>query len=69
MAQTKVKTHITLRELAVNILAKPDLDSPVEFMVINADTGALICCDLQGPSTTDLIRILAKRGRGRAKIE
>lgn len=57
-----------LRELAAKLLGKPDQEIEVEFLVINKDSNAVVCCDLNGPCTTDLMKLMTKRG-GTAKVE
>ena len=58
-----------LRELAAKLLGKPDHEIEVEFLVINKTTGAIVCCDLNGPSTTDLMRVLARKKGSTALVE
>ena len=58
---------MTLRELVAKLVAKPDQDAEVEYLVYREDDGMMVCCDLSGPTTTELMHVLAKRGAGKKR--
>ncbi len=51
---------MTLRALIKKLQEKPDPDQPVEFLVYNATTGAIVCIDMTEISPA-LFEILASR--------
>ncbi len=55
-----------LKELTGKLAQKPNQEVEVEFLVYEKESGDLVCCDLTGPSTTELMKILAKRGKNKA---
>lgn len=58
-----------LKDLVKKLQAKPDQDAEVEFLVINKPANTILCCDLTGPATTDLMRVLAKGGSEHANVD
>lgn len=58
-----------LRELVSKLAAKPEQNTEVEFLVIKQPAGTILCCDLNGPSTTDLMRALATRKNEKARVD
>lgn len=58
-----------LYELAAKLLAKPDQEIEVEFLVLNKDTDAIVCCDLTGPNTIQLMKALSRNRGGQARVD
>lgn len=63
ITESITQRNMKLKELITKLEGKPDQDSEVEYLVINQDTGNVITCDLNGPATTDIMRLLAKHAR------
>lgn len=59
---------MTLKQLIEKLKLKPNQQSEVEFLVIG-EGGNIVCCELNGPSTADLMRVIAKKKGSNAKVE
>lgn len=59
-----------LADLIKKLQAKPGQQNEVEFLVFEKGDGVMVCADLSGPSTMELMKLLAnKRKKGHATVE
>lgn len=49
-----------LKDLVKKLTGKPEQNTDVQFVVWNSDDGTLVCADMSGPMTRDLMRVFAK---------
>lgn len=55
-----------LKDLVKKLAAKPNQNKEVEFVVFERETpGNIVCCDLCGPATHDIMKLLAKHIGGK----
>lgn len=60
---------MTLKALITKLQGKPNQDAEVEFLVFEKGKGAtVVCCDLSGPATHDLMELLAKKNKQRTEV-
>jgi hypothetical protein len=52
---------VTLKELIKKLQQKPGQDEEVEFLVYSEKTGNIVCMEMTGPTTTETMKLLAKR--------
>ncbi len=57
-----------LKELTGKLAQKPNQEAEVQFLVFEKESGDMVCCDLDGPSTTDIMRAISKKKGGHAHI-
>jgi hypothetical protein len=57
---------MTLKMLIEKLKGKPNQNAEVQFLVFEKQGGAMVCCDLEGPSTIDIMNAIAKRKGGHA---
>ena len=60
-----------LKDLIKHLQSKStqDQDTEVEYLVVRHHAQTIVTCDLKGPSTTQLMRVLAKSEGDRAQVE
>lgn len=49
-----------LKDLAKKLAKKPDQNAEVHFCVWTVENGTLVCAEMSGPLTQDLMRLFAK---------
>jgi hypothetical protein len=50
---------MNIKELAKKLSEKPSQDAEIEFVVWTKE-GYIVCCDMNGPLTQELMRLFAK---------
>lgn len=50
---------MNLKELILKLKSKPDQDTEVQFVVWTA-TGDIVCMEMEGAATKDLMKVFAK---------